>query len=183
MIEQRPEAFIMHEQFDDASDQAQLGACRAAREHLPQPTIAPRMRDERAPKFRQHRDSDGNESEHPGPRLEATDACFGKTEEAFRISKAFFTGEASRIFGSHPRSRQVAVRQQVPETPPPARVTRSRLHQKNLSRIALDVPDAPPCTTALILRPAQGIEPAPAAFNSHMVARLRANDVRDAQFI
>jgi len=57
MIEQLPQAFISHEQFDDALYPAQLRACRAARAHLPQPTIVLHMRDQRATKFPQHREA------------------------------------------------------------------------------------------------------------------------------
>src|SRR4051812_43002682 len=97
MIEQLPQAFISHEQFDDAAYDAQFRACRAARAHSPRPTVAPHMRDKRATKFRQHSDGNRHEREHPCPRLETTDARIMKTEQSFRITEAFFTGEAVRV--------------------------------------------------------------------------------------
>ena len=142
VMKQLPQAFIAREQFDDRAHHAQLGACHTARAHSPQPTIASHMRGKRAAKFRQDGESNGNKREHPCPRLETTDAGLGKTEQAFRVTEAFFTGEPTRIFGSHRMSRQVAVRQQVPDAPAPAPVTRARLHEKHLPRIALGVPDA-----------------------------------------
>src|SRR5215216_6021281 len=140
MIEQLPEASITHEQFGNASDHAQLGACRATRAHSPQPTIALLMRGERAAKFRQHRDGNSNKREHPCPGFEATNTCLGKTEQSFCITKAFFTGEAPRVLSRHSMSRQVAVRHQVPDAPATVLVTRTGLHQKHLSRVAYGVP-------------------------------------------
>ncbi len=161
MIEQLPQTFIMHEQFNDAPHYAQFRTCRAARTHMAQPAIAPRIRVKHATKCRQDSDGDGNQREHPRPCFDATDACLMETEKAFRITKAFFTGEASRVLSRHRVSRQVAVRHQVPDAPSPVLVARSRLHQKYLSRVALCVPDATPCPSSLILHPAQGVEPAP----------------------
>lgn len=183
MIKQLPKVFIMQQQFNDASDHAQFGACRATRAHAPQPTISKRVPSNRATEFRQHGEGNSNQSEHACPRLAATDACMMKTEQSFGITKAFLTTKAPRVLLRHPNSRQVAVRHQVPDSPPSVAVTRPRLHQKDLSRIARGLPEATPGTTALILSPAQGIKPAPTTFNSHMVVRLRADDVRNAQFI
>ena len=183
MIEQLPQTFIAREQFDDRAHHAQLGACRAARAHTAQPTITQRVRVNSTTEFRQHGNRNRHEREHACPRLETTDACLGKTEEAFGVTKTFFTGKAARILLRHGVSRQVAVRHQVPDAPTSALVTRPRLYQKDVSRIALGVPDATPCTTPLIRRPAQGIKPAPATFDPHMLAGLRPNDVRNAQFI
>ncbi len=178
-----PQAFIAHQQFDDASDHAQLRTCPAARAHSPQPTIAPGVRDKRASKFRQHRDGNRHEREHPCPCLETTDACVVKTEEAFRITKAFLTGEASRVLLRHPVSRQVTVRHQVPDAPSPVLVTHARLHQKDVARVAFAIPDASPRAPSLILPPLERVESAPSAFDSHMLVRLRADNVGNTKII
>ena len=154
MIEQLPQAFISHEQFNDTPHQAQLRACPAARAHLPQPTVTPHVRGEAAPKFHQHSDGNDHQREHPRSGCQTTDAGLGKTEQAFRIPKAFCTGDASGVLRSHPVSRQVAVRQQVPDAPSSVAVTPARLHQKDLSRVALAAPDATLGPSALIRPPA-----------------------------
>jgi len=92
MIEQLPQAFISHEQFDDALYPAQLRACRAARAHLPQPTIVLHMRDQRATKFPQHGERHRHQREHPGPCFKATDTGLGKTEQPLGITKDFLDG-------------------------------------------------------------------------------------------
>ncbi len=120
---------------------------------------------------------------HAGPRLEALDACLGKTEQAFRITKALFTGEAPRVLLRHGVSRQIAVLKLVPDAPSPMLVTRPRLHQKDVARGAFAVPNAPPVTPSLILRPLQRVEPAPPVATSDVVARLGADHVRNAEFI
>ncbi len=175
MIKQLPQAVITHEQFNDAFEHAQLRACRAARAHSPQPTITSRLRLKYAAHFRQDSDGHRHQRKHLRPCFEAT--------QAFRVTKAFFTGEAPRVLLRHPISRQVAVRQQVPDAPPPVLIARSRLHQKKVSRVVRRVPDSSPCPSALILRPAQGVENAPSVFDPHRVVRFGADHIRNTKFI
>ena len=90
-------------------------------------SMGERVRLQRTTKSRQHGDSNRHEREHARPRLEATDACICKTQQAFRIAKAFLTGKAPRVLLRHPVSRQVTVRQQVPDAPSAVLVTRTCL--------------------------------------------------------
>lgn len=173
----------MREQFNNRAHQTQFGASTAARANSPQPTVTPHMRDEHIAKSRQQRDGDGNQREHPRPCLEATYARLMKAEQAFRIPKAFLTGEAPDVLRGHRVRRQVPVREQVPDAPPSVAVTRTRLHEEYLSWVALAVPDPPPRPSALILHPTQGVEPLPAACDPDVVVGLRADDVRNAQFV
>lgn len=92
MIEQLPQPIIAREQFCDRTYGAQLGTSAAARAHLPQPALAPRLCDERMADRRQHRQRHRDEGEHARPRGETDDPRLMKTEQTLRVTKAFLDG-------------------------------------------------------------------------------------------
>ncbi len=183
MIEQLPHGCVLRQQHDDAADQTQLGACPPTRAYAAQQPGAVGALKQRASHHRHHQQRESHEQEQPRPRLEALDVRLREAEQPLRVAQALLAREAAGILSRHPHGRQREVREQVPHAAPPLWVARPRLRHEDVARVAFAVSEPAPRATALVGAPRQGAEFPPSAFDTHFVARLGADAVRNAQLV
>jgi hypothetical protein len=69
----------------------------------------------------------------------------------------------------------------VPDAPSALLVARSRLHQKEVARVAFRIPDPTPGAPSLIRPPLERIKCAPLPFDPNLVVRLGADDIRNTR--
>lgn len=184
MVKLLPTTLVFREQFGNSANQAQFTPCLAPRADSAQ-TLAQggAVSQQMTTDAKQHQHRYRHQGKHSRPRFDASNLRFNKSQQPFGIAKPFLAAKASSILLRHLLSAQVAIANQMPDTPFALAVALTALRDVEPLRVALAVAQASQTAPPLVSRQGQLFEFAPLALVVDFDIVFGANDKGNPQII
>jgi hypothetical protein len=184
MVKHIPTAPVFLDKFCQGPHQAQLRSLLSPRHHLSQ-LLAQRFSIAKQVTSHpiQHKHRHCHKREHSRPRSYASNPCFRKSKQPFRIAESFFAAKPPSIFFGRLLGTHIAIAQQMPDTPFAFPISLSALRHIKPSRVFLAVTKSSKTSPPKVSPQSKILELEPLAVVINLDVVFRANDEANSQFI